>query len=266
MDVSARIPLLLAVPGLLMLSTACDDPEPPVPSDQLVTPYQILLEYSVEAEGPGPDEVVARARLYDITQVYDVFGNAGTVELVGEDAVFADDVELDIETRTTIGSTLRVDYSQTVASAGSHTTELRRGGDERIVSTIGVPDPFDVDPIGEVSNQGTGTVTVTWSPVLDGATIDLSLEPLDDDCISIIGGGPAAHVETGVDDGGSYRLNTSSYHSADKDCRYDLVMTRRYVEQASGTWHKEGQEIPSSDVWAIGLRTTRARFAALQAN
>lgn len=259
-----RIPLLLSIPGLLLLSTACDDPDPPVPSDKLVTPYQIIMEYSVEAEGPDPDEVVARARLYDITQVYDVFGNAGTVELVGEDAVFADDVELDIETRTTIGSTLRVDYSQTVSSAPDHTFEMRRSGDERIVSTIPVPDPFDVDPIGEVSSDGTSTVTVTWSPVLDGATIDLSLEPLDDDCISIIGGGPAAHVETGVEDVGSYRLNTSSYHSADKDCRYDLVMTRRYVEPASGTWFKEGQEIPSTDVWAIGLRTTRAPFTALQ--
>ena len=133
-----RIPLLLSIPGLLLLTTACDAPEPPVPSDKLVTPYQIIMEYSVEAEGPDPAEVVARARLYDVTQAYDVFGNAGTVELVGEDAVFADDVELDIETRTTIGSTLWVDYSQAVSSAPSHTFEMRRSGDERIVSTINV--------------------------------------------------------------------------------------------------------------------------------
>src|SRR5690242_20477779 len=196
---------------------------PPTPSDQIEVAWQFNLEFSLEQE--AEDAYTARARLYDIAQAYDVFGNAGTIELTGGDAVFADDIALDLETRTTVLSTLRVDYSQAVpAGKPEYEFELRRPDDEQIAAMIPIPDAFDVTPIGDVAFQDSA-IDLTWTPVIEGSTIDIGIQPLDDDCLIVVGS-DVGDVAKQLDDTGTYRLDTDIYHSLDHDCAYDLVFTR----------------------------------------
>jgi hypothetical protein len=245
----------------LLVLAGCE-PAPPTPSDQIVVPYQFNLEFSLEHE---PDaDYTARARLYDIAQAYDVLGNAGTIELTGGDAVFADGTELDIETRTTFLGTLRVDYSQTVPfGKGAYPFELRRPDDEQIAAEIPIPDPFDVVGLGDVAWDEPGR-DLTWTPVIPGATIDIAIRALDEGCLTVLGGEEWGHVILNLQDTGAYRLETDVYHSTERDCPFELRMTRRYVHGVPGTWHVEGTDLPANDVWAIGLRTVYSPFVALR--
>lgn len=249
--------------GVLSICTACR-PGDPTPSDAIVVPYQFILEFSIEQE-EGLDHT-ARARLYDITQAYDISGDAGTIELAGGDAVYADDIELDIETRTTLGTYIRVDYSQIIpAGKPSYPFELRRPDDEWIAADIPIPQAFEIDPIGEVAHSlGINSTVVTWSDAIEGARIDLSIRPITDDCMTILGGGEEGYVQSNVEDKGEYALDTSSYHSPDHDCTYELVIRRRHAVPVSGIWHVMGKDLPSQDVWAHGQQTERMTFVALQ--
>ncbi len=249
-----RFPLAVAILG------GCEPP-PPTPSDQIVVPYQFNLEFSLEAE-PGLDHI-ARARLYDIAQAYDVLGNAGTIELTGGDAVYADDIALDIETRTTTLGMLRVDYSQGVpAGEADYRFELRRPDDERIEADIPAPDPLEVAPVGDV-RWDEPWAELTWTPVVEGANLDIGIRPVTDDCLIVVGD-EVGDVVNGLDDIGSYRFDTDVYHSLDHDCTYELVFTRRFVGSAPGTWHVDGQDLPANNVWAIGIHTVKLPFVALQ--
>lgn len=240
------------------LGSTCDPP-PPTPSDSIVVPYQFNIEFAIEVD--GPDDYTARARLYDIVHSYDVTGNAGTIELAGGDSLFADGVELDIETRSTFLNTLRVDYSQSIPTGkDEYLFELRRPDDERIEATIPIPDPFDIAEIGRVEDPRRGT-TITWSPVVEGATVDILLEPLDDGCLTVIGGGPT-DLARDVKDTGEFEFDTDVYHSPDHDCRYELTLSRRAVAPVRGRWFRDGEELPANDVWAIGLHTVRQTFVA----
>jgi hypothetical protein len=241
---------------------ACEPP-PPTPSDAIVVPYQFNLEFALEQDQALEGTYTARARLYDIAQAYDVLGNAGTIELTGGDAVYADGIELDIETRTVIGPTLRVDYSQDLAAGqDAYVFELRRPDDERIEATIPTPHPFDVAEPGEIAWEDPWA-DLTWGPVVPGATVDLHIRPLDDGCLTVIGG-DVGDVALGLDDTGAYRMDTNVYHSPDHDCTYELILARRFVEAVPGTWHRSGNELPANDVWAIGLHTVRTTFVASQ--
>ena len=247
--------------AFVILVGGCEEPAPPTPSDSIIVPYQFIIEFELDQDDDVVDPI-ARARFYDITQAYDLLGNAGTIELTGGDTVFADDVELNIETRTTLGSTLRVDYSQTVpGDQGTYDFAMRRPDRERIEATIPEAHPMQVAPIGEIA--WTEWLDLSWTPVLEGATIDIGIRPLDEDCLTVIGG-DVGHVVANLDDTGSYRIFADAYHSASQDCTYELIFTRRYVTSVPGNWHVKGQDLPASDVWAIGRRTTRQTFVALQ--
>ena len=247
--------------GLWAGLTACDTP-PPTQSDTIVVPWQFNIEFSIE-EDDDLEDYTARARLYDIAQAYDVAGNAGTIQLSEGDAVFADGIELDIETQTEILGALRVDYSQRLPkTADSYLFELRRPDDERIEGTIPVPEPFEVAEIGEIDAMDL-PVELTWEPVIEDATIDISILPVTDDCLTVIGGG-AGHVVQALPDEGSYAFGDNAYHAVDHDCTYELIFTRRAVSTVPGRCYKDGGELPANDLWAIGLQTVRRSFVALQ--
>jgi hypothetical protein len=240
-----------------LVPSACDV-APATPSDSIVVPYQFNIEFAIEDD--GEDAYVARARFYDIAQAYDITGNAGTIELTGDDEVYAAGIHLDIETRTTFLNILRVDYSQTIpAGQDAYLFELRRSGQERIEATVPIPPPFEVEEVGEVSWRD--MVVLEWEPVIDGATIDIGILPLDDGCLTVVGGG-AGDVVKGLDDTGRYRFHTDVYHSPDHDCTYELIFSRRSVEVVPGHWIKDGRRLPANNVYAVGVHTVRRTFVA----
>lgn len=244
---------------LVILPSACDV-APPTPSDSIIVPYQFNIEFEIEDEGEGGDVYTARARFYDISQAYDITGNAGTIELTGDDEAYADGIHLDIETRTTYLRTLRVDYSQNIPMGEeSYLFELRRSGEERIEATVPIPLPFEVDEIGEVSRAD--MVVLKWEPVIDGARVDLFILPLREGCLTVVGGGPGDVVK-GLDDTGQYRFFTDVYHSPDHDCTYELIFRRRSVDVVPGHWITEGRRLAANNVHAVGIHTVRQTFVA----
>jgi len=248
------------IAGIFGVLTACEA-DPPTQSDTLVVPWQFNIEFSIEEE--ADQDYTARARLYDIAQSYDITGNAGTIQLSEGDAVFADGIELDIETQTEILGTLRVDYSQSLPKTqDSYLFELRRPDNERIEGTIPIPERFDVAEIGDIDHRDL-PVDLTWEPVIEGATVDISILPVTDDCLTVIGGG-AGGVVQGLSDVGSYAFGDLNYHATDHDCTYELIFTRRAVSPVPGRWFKNDGELPANDLWAIGVHTVRERFVALQ--
>ena len=250
-------PLFLVLPCLL----ACE-PHAGTPSDQIEYAWQFNIEYAIEQEA-GLDHT-ARARLYDIAQAYDFAGDAGTIELSEGDAIFADGIELDIETHTMWLDILRVDYSQSIPpGADSYPFEFRRPDDELIATTIPIPEPFEVDDIGDLPHDLTSEHALTWSPIIEGATVDITILPLTDGCLTLIDGQPGA-VATRIEDVGSFDLDHDLYHALDHDCTYELSFVRRHVHTEPASWYRDGAELPANDIYAIGLHTVRKTFTALQ--
>ena len=124
------------------------------------------------------------------------------------------------------------------------------------------PAPFDVAEIGEVA-WAAPPGELTWTPVVEGAVVDIGIRPLDDGCLTVIGA-EEGDVVKGLDDTGRYAFDTDVYHSPDHDCTYELIFTRRAVQPVRGTWHVAGRDLPANDVWALGLHTVRRTFVALQ--
>ena len=71
--------------AFVILVGGCEEPAPPTPSDSIIVPYQFIIEFELDQDDDVVDPI-ARARFYDITQAYDLLGNAGTIELTGGDA------------------------------------------------------------------------------------------------------------------------------------------------------------------------------------
>jgi hypothetical protein len=124
---------------------------------------------------------------------------------------------------------------------------------------IPIPDPFEVEEIGEIPFVNAGT-DLTWNPVVDGATLDITIVPITADCLALIAGEPGA-MATRIDDTGSYRFDSDVYHSPHHDFTYELTFARRAVSTVSATWFKDGGKLPANDIWAIGAahRSSRVR-------
>lgn len=256
----ARRASLLWVP-LLLAGCYEFEVDPATQSSTVRTPYQFSIEYSLEQEGDGP--LTARARLYDLAQAYDWAGNAGTIELSPGDSVWAAGTELNIKTETKLLTTLRVDYSQTLEldeGKEDYLFELRRPEDERVTARVPPPPLFDVTA-PETIDYNDADVRFDWEPTGNmDARVDIEIEPITEDCLLILAQeGEPGVIQRGVLDNGSYRWDAKVYHSLDHDCVYDIILTRRTVQSVAATWYVQGQGIPSTGVWAVGLKTTRKR-------
>lgn len=232
--------------------------DPATQSSTVRTPYQFSIEYALEQDEDGP--LTARARLYDLAQAYDWTGNAGTIELSPGDSIWAAGTELNIKTETKLLTTLRVDYSQTLdleEERDDYLFEFRRPDDERITARIPPPRPFEVTGPDEIDDFDLDA-TFEWEPTGEmKSTVDIEIEPITEDCLLILGPEDTPGViQRGVPDNGSYSWDTRAYHSAKHDCVFDIILTRRTVESVPGTWYVQGQGIPTTEIWAVGLRTT----------
>lgn len=244
---------------VLLVLAACE-PDAPVQSDPVGLPYLFTMEFALEADDP---DLLARARLHEWTEDFDLDGETGAVALSGDDALYADDVALTTETRSSELGVVDVSYSAPVTPGqAAYRFELRRGDGERISAPIAPPGPLEITPPGEVPAVPS-LLRFSWSPAVDGATVDLSLLPLTDGCLTVLGGGEAPLVR-GIPDTGGFELDALIYHSPDHDCDYELIVRRRLEEQVPADWIRGGRTLPANDAYAVGLRTARVTFTALQ--
>lgn len=256
----------------------CEDVQPAEPSDSIESPWQFSIEFALEDYG-DPGEYTARARLYDALTVLDLSSNAGkSLRLSEGDEVYVEDVHLDAETRTVWLDRESYDYSTTIASErNAYRFEFRRP-DETIRATVPSPPPFEADDIGDVAHSA-GTMKLVWTPLADErwassrhpeddsdrrTRVNISIEALDDGCITVIDGNTVAPVVQNTPDTGSYLFSAGSYHSPDHDCRYDIIYERVSAHNVPGTWTKDGVEAPTGGATAFGRHTIRKRFVALQ--
>ena len=163
----------------LTLMCGCQGtPDPPTPSDAIVVPYQITMEYKIEADDQG--NVVALARYYDALQVLDWAGNAGTLELTGGDAAFVNGVELSDVTHHVLGSTLRVEYSQMIEPADEYLFELRRPNNKGTFKTrLPSPTPLTMT----FSESGNSLGQINWEPKVGDSTVNILLSTEQRGCL-----------------------------------------------------------------------------------
>lgn len=238
----------LAFASLGLLSACGSDGSgktaPPTQSNTVAVPFQITTVYALEQK--GDTDPIARARYYDVTQVLDVWGNAGTIALSPGDAAYADAKQLDIETRTAVLGTLRVDYSQTVPKGKpSYLFELRRPN-ETISATIPAPEAFVLN----ASESAPGLVRIEWAPVKKDAKVTVQLVTKND-CALLEKGALASTV----DDTGAYTWSAESYRSSTKDCEFEIQVERRSRTTVSSRWKKGSTELPANAINVELLRT-----------
>lgn len=216
---------------------------PPTQSSTVEVPFQITTVYALEQKGDS--DPTARARYYDAAQVFDVWGNAGTIALSPGDAAYADGKKLDIETRTEVLGTLRVDYSQVIPKGKpSYVFELRRP-DEVISANIPAPEAFTL----EVDEYAPGLVKIDWSPVQKDAKVSVLLVAKNG--CALFDKGALANT---VDDTGTYTWVAESFRSSTKDCDFEIQVERRFRSTAPARWKKGSTEIPTNGVHVEGLR------------
>lgn len=260
-------------------TTGCEL-EPATPSDSIQLPWQFAIEFELEQhEEP---EYIAHARLFDaLDHTLDPVGNAGkSLRLSEGDDVYAEGVHLDVETRTQWANRESFDYSAAVPDDGQdYGFEFRRP-DETIEATIPGPPAFEVVDVGEVE-YSPASLQLEWTPIDDErwesdqhpvhdaqrkTVVNLSLEVLDDGCITLLDGDPVIPIAgaSNLLDTGSYRFSAANYHSPDRDCTYDIIFERISVKRVPGTWTKDEVEAPTNGVTAFARQTVRKRFVALQ--
>lgn len=217
---------------------------PPTQSDTVEVPFQITTVYALEQV--GDTDPIARARFYDAAQVFDVWGNAGTIALSPGDAAFADGKQLDIETRTEVLGTLRIDYSQTIAKGKESVLfELRRPG-ESIEADVPAPEPFTV----VAEDSGGGLVHIEWSPVQKDSKVTVLLVAKNG--CALFDKGTLANT---VDDRGSHTWSAESFRSTTKDCEFDIQVERRRHFSAPARWKRGSTTIPTNGVHVEQKRT-----------
>lgn len=248
---------LLVLPVSPVLSACGSDGSgkaaPPTQSNTVEVPFQITTVYALEQK--GDTDPIARARYYDVTQVLDIWGNAGTIALSPGDAAYADGKQLDIETRTETLGTLRVDYSQTIPKGKpSYLFELRRPK-ESISATIPAPDAFAV----KATEYSPGVVRIDWAPVKKNAKISVLLAALNGCALFEKG----ALVNT-VDDTGTYTWTAETYRSPSQDCEFEIQVERRFRTTAPATWKKGTTSLPTNGVNVEHLRTEVTPFTLKQ--
>ena len=217
---------------------------PPTQSSTVEVPFQITTVYALEQKGDS--DPIARARYYDVTQALDVWGNAGTIALSAGDAAYADGKKLDIETRTELLGTLRVDYSQTVPKdKPSYLFELRRPN-ETISATI----PGNEALALKVVEFPRGVVTIDWGPPKKGAKVSVLL--IAKNGCTLFG---KEAIADNVDDPGTTTWSAESSRSSTKDCEFEIQVERRVRSAAHARWKKGATELPTTDVSFELVRT-----------